>query len=74
MFNPIDVGVDYVELMNIGTKVVDLSELYLANVEAGVTDNYKFITTETFLVFPNEIVLISTNTNKVKDDIISILK
>lgn len=63
--NPREGGVDFVELYNRSEKIVDLKQLLLGKIEYGVPV-YKTISTEGYLLFPKEYVLLSSNTLAVK--------
>jgi hypothetical protein len=67
--NPKDDGVDYVELYNRSSKVIDLKELVLSSydtVAAALTD-IENITNDGYLLFPAEFVVLTTNPSKVKE-------
>ena len=67
LFNPIDNGVDYVEIYNRSNKVFDLLDLNIANKEDGIVDNIKNIVLTNYLIFPEEYILISKSEKKVKE-------
>jgi len=67
LFNPIDNGVDYVEIYNRTNKVFDLLDLKIANREDGLVDNIKNIVLSNYLIFPQEYILISKSEKKVKE-------
>jgi Lamin Tail Domain/CHU_C Type IX secretion signal domain/Bacterial Ig-like domain len=67
MFNPLTNGSDYVELYNNSNKIIDLSEVYLANWDDSIT-NYKSLVTQQRLLLPAEYVLITEDTNDIKND------
>ncbi|MEO9209805.1 MAG: lamin tail domain-containing protein, partial [Ginsengibacter sp.] len=72
LFNPLPGGVDYVELYNNSNKIIDLSKTYLANRStAGAVASMQQISTESVLLFPNEFVLLTTNTDAVKSQYIT---
>ncbi len=58
--NPKNEGVDFVEIINISNKILDLKNFLLGNYSDGVYE-LKNITTEGFLIFPNDIVVLSSN-------------
>lgn len=61
LFNPIDNGVDYVELYNRSGKVLDISDLFLSN-----HDDIKRACYDNFLFFPEAYLVLTTNQNMVK--------
>jgi hypothetical protein len=67
LFNPLPSGVDFVELYNRSEKIIDLNKIYIANRNnsnaiAGITQ----ISTEPFLFFPKDFVVITTDPSIVK--------
>jgi len=66
LFNPIDAGVDYVEIYNRSNKVLDLLDLKIANREDGIIDNIKNIVLSNYLIFPQEYILVSKSQKTVK--------
>jgi len=66
LFNPIDDGVDYVEIYNLSPNIIDLSELKIATKTDGVLDNLKIVSTTPILIFPQEYFVISTSSRIVK--------
>jgi hypothetical protein len=72
LFNPLPYGVDYVELYNRSEKIIDLNKIYNANrnssnAVAGITQ----ISTEPFLFFPKDFVVITTDPVIVKSQYIT---
>ncbi|MFH0867403.1 MAG: lamin tail domain-containing protein, partial [Bacteroidota bacterium] len=66
--NPKDDGVDYVELYNRSSKVIDLKELVLSSydtITSTLTD-IENITNDGYLLFPAEFVVLTTDPAKVK--------
>jgi len=62
LFNPKKDGVDYVELYNNSKKLIDLSELFIANRSStGILGAMQKISTDGRLLFPEEILLISAD-------------
>jgi Lamin Tail Domain/Bacterial Ig-like domain len=61
-------GVDYVEIINRSNKVIDLKTITLSEFDtiANLTLNPKTITTEGYLMFPNDYLVLSANGNAVK--------
>lgn len=68
LFDPTAVGVDFVEIYNRSSKVIDLKDLVLANYDtiAKVITDYNQISTEPFQVFPADYILLSTDSTAVK--------
>ena len=71
LFNPINAGVDYVEIYNRTNKVFDLLDLQIANREDGLVDNIKNIVTSNYLIFPEEYILISKSQKTVSQQFIT---
>lgn len=72
LFNPFPSGVDFVELYNRSQKIIDLNKIYVANRNgsnaiAGITQ----ISTESFLLFPKDFVVITTNPPIIKSQYIA---
>jgi hypothetical protein len=65
--NPIDDGVDYVEIYNRSNRVVNLYDLRIANKENDTVANIKDISLTNYLFFPKEYILISKSGKKVKE-------
>ena len=66
LFNPLDDGVDYVELYNHSNNIIDVSELKIATIKDGILDNIKIISIDPFLIFPKDYILISKDSRIVK--------
>jgi hypothetical protein len=68
LFDPTAEGVDFVEIYNRCSKVIDLKDLVLANYDtiSQVITDYNQISTEPFLVFPADYILLSTDSSAVK--------
>jgi len=66
LFNPYSNGVDYVELYNNSNKIIDISELKIANKENNIIDNIKSISSDTILFLPKSYILISKNSRIIK--------
>jgi hypothetical protein len=68
LFDPTDAGVDFVEIFNRSSKVTDLKDLVLANydtINKVITDNNQ-ISAESFLIFPGDYIVLSTDSSAVK--------
>ena len=65
LFDPLNGGSDYVELYNRSGKVLDLFDWQFANITGDSIANLKSIQTH-FLLYPNEYVVVSKDTNNVK--------
>jgi hypothetical protein len=67
LFNPKSDGVDYVELYNRSNKIINLKNLFTANLNTlNEIDNISPITTEDILFFPKDYMLLTTNAAVVK--------
>ena len=66
LFNPLDDGVDYVEIYNRSNNIIDASEINIATKKDGGLDNVKFISIDPFLIFPKDYILISKDSRTVK--------
>jgi len=68
LFDPTDEGVDFVEIFNRSTKVIDLKDLILANYDtiSQVITDYNEISKQPFQVLPGEYYLLSTDSAAVK--------
>lgn len=64
--NPSDNGVDYVELYNKSNKFIDLSKLKLGSITSSSTQLYT-IAPNGYVMFPNTYVLLTSNTQSVKN-------
>ena len=68
LFNPKDDGVDYIELYNRSKKILDLSELRLANRSVGgELSNIKTVRDTTTLFYPETYLLLTSNIERVAD-------
>lgn len=62
LFNPKSDGVDYVELYNRSNKIINLKNLFIANLNAlNEIDNISPITTEDILFFPKDYFVLTEN-------------
>ncbi|MDO9255500.1 MAG: lamin tail domain-containing protein [Bacteroidales bacterium] len=68
LFDPTAEGVDFVEIFNRSAKVIDLKDLILANYDTinNVITDYNQISTEPYLVFPDDYFVLSTDSSAVK--------
>jgi Lamin Tail Domain/CHU_C Type IX secretion signal domain len=67
LFNPKPDGVDYVELYNRSDKIIDLKNCYIANRSSnGSIGSLKQITSESWLLFPQEYIVITEDASIVK--------
>lgn len=72
LFNPVPSGVDYVELYNRTTKVIDLKNLYIANRNsAGNISSITQLSTENYLFFPGDFMVVTADASIVKRDFIA---
>jgi hypothetical protein len=67
--NPRDGGADFVEILNNSNKIIDLSGLQLGSIDVltGLLDESKEISPEGYLLFPGEYVVLSENSDGVKN-------
>jgi len=67
--NPKDDGVDFVEIYNRSTKIINLKELIISSLDtlASTLKNVCPITAEGYLLFPSEYIALTTNPEKVKE-------
>jgi hypothetical protein len=62
LFNPASDGVDYVEIYNRSKNIIDLKQLHIANRNStGVISSIQQLSTESFLIFPEEFIVITEN-------------
>ncbi len=66
LFNPLDDGVDYVEIYNRSNNIIDAKEINIATKKDDVLDNIKHLTIDPILIFPKDYYLISKNSRIVK--------
>lgn len=63
LFNPVTDGYDYVELYNSSAKIIDLKNVYIANVNltTNAVDDKEIIYPEGRLIFPSDIIALTEN-------------
>lgn len=67
LFNPPPEGSDYIELYNRSNKIVDLKQLFIANLNStGVVSNIIAASSESYLLFPQNFILLSKDIGWVK--------
>ncbi len=72
LFNPPANGYDYVELYNKSSKIIDLNQTYIANRNtAGITSSITQLSAEPFLLFPEEFMVVTENSDWVKKTFVS---
>jgi len=72
LFNPVSNGTDYVEIYNRSNNIIDLKQLYIANRNnLGVTSNIKQLSTDSYLFFPQDFMVITEDPAIVKRDFIT---
>jgi Lamin Tail Domain/Bacterial Ig-like domain len=72
LFNPKSNGTDYVEIYNRSNKIFDLKQTYIANRNtAGVISNIKPLSTENYLFFPQDFMVITEDAAIIKRDFIT---
>ena len=67
LFNPLDDGVDYIEVYNRSNKIVDLSDILLAAISDNSSDfeSIREISESSYLFFPGEYLVVTSSTSKV---------
>ena len=72
LFNPKPNGTDYVEIYNRSNKIIDLKQTYIANRNtAGVISNIKQLSTDNYLFFPQDFMVITEDPAIIKRDFIT---
>ncbi|HMJ46245.1 MAG TPA: lamin tail domain-containing protein [Ferruginibacter sp.] len=72
LFNPKSNGEDYVELYNRSNKILNLKNIYIANRNtAGVISSIKQLSTEDYLFFPQDFIVITADKNIILRDYIA---
>jgi hypothetical protein len=72
LFNPKSIGTDYVEVYNRSNKIINLQQIYIANRNtAGVISNIKQISTDNYLLFPQDFMVITEDAEIIKRDFIT---
>ncbi len=67
LFNPLPNGTDYVEIYNRSNKIIDLNQLFIANRNGnGEVSNIKQLSSEKYLLFPEDYMVITENSSLVK--------
>ncbi len=66
LFNPESEGSDYVEIYNRSDKIINCNDIATANLSAGVPDKLYSIDNKNQLLFPNDYLVICTDTNWIK--------
>jgi hypothetical protein len=70
LFNPRPTGVDFVEVYNNSSKFINLKNWSVANYENGLIANAKPVTTEDFLLAPNQYIVFTEDGNVLKGEYI----
>src|SRR5262249_50783514 len=68
LFNPRPTGTDFVEVINISDKFINLRDWKIGNLENGELVDASPITTDDVLIEPNGILLFTENGNRVKGE------
>ncbi len=72
LFNPKPNGTDYVEIYNRSNKILDLKQTYIANRSSvGVISNIKQLSTDNYLFFPQDFMVITEDPAIAKRDFIT---
>jgi hypothetical protein len=73
LFNPKPNGTDYVEIYNRSNKIADLKQLYIANRNStGVISSIKQFSTDNYLLFPGDFLVITEDPALVKAQYIAL--
>jgi len=73
LFNPRPNSTDYVEIYNRSNKVIDLKQVSIANRNtAAVISNIKSLTTDNYLFFPQDFMVITEDPDVIKRDFITL--
>jgi len=73
LFNPLSSGVDYVEIYNRSKKLIDLKQIYIANRNtSNAIASITQLTTENFLLFPEEFIAVTVDPAIVKSQYITL--
>ena len=70
LFNPVENGDDFLEIYNHSKKVLDLKDILIGikDIETKTLKNLLQITEKSFLFFPNEIKVLTKNTENIKTE------
>ncbi len=68
MFNPATGGSDYIEIVNISDKIISLKDMKFANIDDGILDNIKVISTEQRLFLPGDYFTITEDSTSITAD------
>ena len=68
LFNPRPGGVDFVEIINVSPKYINLKDWSLANREEEIVTNKKIITTSDFILSPNNYLVFTSNGAVIKNE------
>ena len=72
LFNPTSTGTDFVEIYNRSNKIIDLSQIFIAGRNSsGVIGGKSALSDERSLMFPQDFLVITENTAKVKANYIT---
>ncbi|MDQ6842767.1 MAG: lamin tail domain-containing protein, partial [Bacteroidota bacterium] len=73
LFNPKPLGVDYIELYNRSSKIIDLSHTYIANRNSSnIISSIQQAASESILLFPKDFMVITSDPAAVKNQYITI--
>jgi hypothetical protein len=72
LFNPPSNGFDYVEIYNRSNKIINLQQTYIANRNTtGVISSITQLSAEPYLLFPQEFMVVTENTDWIKNSFIT---
>lgn len=72
LFNPLPLGVDYVELYNRSPKIIDLNKIYIANRNSSnIISSIQQLVPESVLFFPGDYIVLTVDPEGVKNQYIT---
>lgn len=73
LFDPVPMGVDYVEIYNRSKKIIDLKKVSIANRNSsGAVSSITPLSMESYLLFPGSFMVVTTNASVVKRNYITL--
>ena len=66
--NPFETGADFVEIVNVSTKIIDLASIQLSKWDSvsNVADDVELIAPEGYLIFPGEYLVLTDDVQNIK--------
>lgn len=72
LFDPFPMGIEFVEIYNRSSKIIELNKVFIANRNnSNVISNIKQLTAENILLFPAEFMVLSEDQNAIKNQYIT---